>query len=83
MDRKDKRQFEQFARRALKGVRESTTFLQLYSPNVDPAKDPAFALQLGAAVLLEQAAPRHCAGRRHHSPETFRHCRFGAVLHPG
>jgi len=52
--RKDRRQFEEWARRALKGVKGSTMFLQLFTPNFDPAKDPAYALQLGAAILLDK-----------------------------
>jgi hypothetical protein len=35
-------------------VKESATFLQLYTPNFDPQKDPAYALQLGAAILLDK-----------------------------
>lgn len=54
MDRKDRRTFEQWARRAMKGVKESATFIQLYAPDFDPAKDPAYALQLGAAILLDK-----------------------------
>lgn len=36
-NRKPQRQFEQWARRAMKGVKESASFLQLYTPNWDPA----------------------------------------------
>jgi hypothetical protein len=50
----DRHLFEQWARRALKGVQESATFVQLYTPTFDPAKDPAYALQLGAAILLDR-----------------------------
>ncbi len=53
-DRKARREFESWARRALKGVKQSTMFLQLYTPTFDPAKDPAYALQLGAAILLDK-----------------------------
>jgi len=53
-DRKRQQQFEQWARHAMKGVKESGTFMQLHTPNFDPAKDPEYALQLGVAILLDR-----------------------------
>jgi hypothetical protein len=52
--RTDRRLFEEWARRALQGVKESATFLQIYNAKFDPYEDPAYALQLGAAILLDR-----------------------------
>jgi hypothetical protein len=52
--RKDRRELEGWARRAMKGVKESASFLQLYRAIDDPSREPEYVLQLGAAVLPDK-----------------------------
>jgi hypothetical protein len=57
MKPKHRRDLEQWARRGMKGVKESSVFLQLFSPTVTEAtlaKEAIYVLQLGAAVLLDK-----------------------------
>jgi hypothetical protein len=51
----DRKKFETWARAATKGVADSAVFLQLFNAKaLTEANDLAYALQLGAAILLDK-----------------------------
>jgi hypothetical protein len=47
-------QFIEWAKRALRGVKDSTVFVCLFAPEFDIKRDAAYAIQLGAAILLRK-----------------------------
>ena len=55
MTPKQEREFLKWAKAATKGVTESAVFLQLFNAQaLTDGKDLAYALQLGAAILLDK-----------------------------
>lgn len=55
LNAKDRKRFTTWARAATKGVVESAVFLQLFNAEaLTSGNDLAYALQLGAAILLDK-----------------------------